>query len=191
MSGYAHPVSAGATGEERRTFAALEDALDDLQQATLGNDPGLQWRRTLEVLNLLHSLDDQADKRLGSQYRNHLRRRTDDGKILAGLTLARGIVHHYGADVKAIKWAPGEVHVQVNGRWAKASTHVRTPAGGWAKTHPHVAVGAIWRPLAELPPSPEKQLHDRDTYYDELVKGRRLMDPLRAAQRYLGTLQQP
>jgi hypothetical protein len=162
--------------------------MDDLRAAeqAASRDELRVWRCTLEVLNLLHSLDDQAHKRIGPEYRAKIRRASEDGRTQAGLTLVRGIAHHHGLDVRAIVWQPvGMFAVQ-----AGELVPIRQYAVQEGKLVPMEVrtAAAVWRPLAELPQSTER-LHERDVYYKALVEGKGLIEPLVAAQRFLATLQ--
>jgi hypothetical protein len=59
-------MTSHGTEAEGRGLQALGQAMDELRQAEEAQADALRvWRLTLEVLNLMHSLDDQAHKRLG------------------------------------------------------------------------------------------------------------------------------
>ena len=91
--------------------------MDELRQAEEAQaDPLRVWRLTLEVLNLMHSMDDQAHKRLGPDYREVTRRASEDGRTQAALTLVRGIAHHHGSEVQALVWRGMEVLAFEKGR---------------------------------------------------------------------------
>lgn len=175
----------GTSTALRRTHHALLQALGQTEQSP-GNEYTV-WSRTMHVLNLMHSLDDQAHKRVGKDYRDVTRRGSEDGRTQAALTLVRGIAHHHGSEVQALVWyrlatftARGGEFVQATGQIAREGEYVPIDVS--------IASGT-WRPLAELPSTTEKT-YDRDTYYAQHVEGRTLMEPLVAAQRFLAGLQQ-
>lgn len=178
-----------ATEAEQRGLQVLGQAMDELRQAQEARDESTVWRRTLEVLNLMHSLDDQAHKRLGKDYREVTRRATEDGRAQAALTLVRGIVHHHGSEVQAPVWRRlGIFTARPNGERVEMRMYTARD-GEYVPMEASTALAA-WSPLSALPPSPEKHLHDRDTYYAQHVEGLGLMEPLVAAQRFLAGLQQ-
>lgn len=174
-----------ATEDEQQALRALEQAMQELGAGQSGGDELTIWRRTREVLELMHSLDDQAHKRLGRAYREVTRRATEDGRTPAALCLVRGIAHHQLSEVRALVLRETTRHVMLDGELVSTKRYVRIN-GELVETKTRVAVTA-WRPLADLPPSPEP-LHDRDTYYAQHVEGRGLMEPLLAAQRSLAGL---
>lgn len=135
----------------------------------------------------MHTLDDQAHKRLGPDYRELTRRASEDGRTQAALTLVRGIAHHHGSEVRALVLRETSLRVMRGGKLVEARKFVRGN-GELVEARTRVAVTA-WRPLAELPPSMEK-MHQRDVYYAQHVEGRGLLEPLVAAHRFLVGLQQ-
>ena len=173
--------STPATEAERRGLQALGEAINELRQAQEAGDQPTVWRRTLEVLNLMHSLDDQAHKRLGPDYREVIRRASEDGRTQAALTLVRGIAHHHGSEVQAHVFREPKMYV--------GDRPVLKVYLGDREASVRVAV-LLWSPLSALPASTEK-MHDRDAYYARHVEGRGLMEPLVSAQRFLAKLQQP
>lgn len=175
-------MTSPVTEAERRGLQALGQAMTELRQAQEAGDESTVWRRTREVLNLMHSLDDQAHKRLGPGYRETLRRASEDGRTQAALTLVRGIAHHHGSEVRALVLRETKTRVMLGGKLVETRSFVRLN-GELVETTTRVAVTA-WRPLSELPTSTEK-LHDRDAYYRDHVEGRGLLEPLVAAQRFL------
>lgn len=128
----------------------------------------------------MHSLDDQASKRLGRDYREVTRRASEDGLTQAALTLVRGIAHHNGSEVQA--------HVFREAKMYAGDRPVLKVYLGDKETTVNVAVLA-WSPLSALPACTEKA-HDRDAYYAQHVEGRGFMEPLVAAQRFLALVQQ-
>ncbi len=178
------------TPGEQSTFQALGQAMEELRAAQESQaEPVRVWRLTREVLNLMHSLDDQLHKRLGPDYREVTRRATEDGRTQAALTLVRGIAHHHGSEVQALVWRGMELLAVEKDRLVPMKVlFVEAEGSVEAQTF---TMAATWRPLSELPDSTEKQqLHDRDIYYARHVEGRGLMEPLLAAQRFLQGLQQ-
>ena len=174
--------STPATEAERRGLQALGEAINELRQAQEAGDQPTVWRRTLEVLNLMHSLDDQAHKRLGPDYREVIRRASEDGRTQAALTLVRGIAHHHGSEVQA--------HV-----FREPKMYVRRPPGAKGVPRRQGGIGARRRAPVVAPVRPPslhgEEMHDRDAYYARHVEGRGLMEPLVSAQRFLAKLQQP
>lgn len=175
-----------ATDAERRGLQSLGQAMDELRQAQEARDAFLVWRRTKAVLEDMHSLDDQAHKRLGPDYRKVNRRASEDGRTQAALTLVRGIAHHHGSEVQALVWRGMEVLAVEKDRLVPMKV-LFVEAEGYVEAQTFTSE-VTWRPLSELPDSTEK-LHGRDAYYARLVEGRDLMEPLVAAQRFLAELQ--
>lgn len=175
------------TDAERRGLQVLGLALQELRAALPGLNEVDSWRRTLEVLNLMHSLDDQAHRRLKAPYREVTRRATGDGRTQAALTLVRGIAHHHGSEVQAGVWQSMGVFAAVDGAWVPMRISLAGPEGQDVPMQVATAV-MVWRPLSDLPRSTEP-MHDRDTYYAQHVQGRPLLEPLLAAERFLVGLQ--
>jgi hypothetical protein len=184
-------ITAPPTPGEQWTFQALGPALEELE-AQPSSPEHLLWLRTWTVLGLMHSLDDQAKKRITQAPYYRLRAASDDGLTLAALTMVRDLAHHEGHQVQ-----PAEVHrgmeilAAVEGGLVPLAMFA-VGDGGLVPLQ-ITAPSVLWRPYAELPPWPTKRkrkLHDRDAYYRCHVEGRSLMEPLRAAQRFLAGLQQ-
>jgi hypothetical protein len=87
------------------------------------------------------------------------RRASEDGRTQAALTLVRGIAHHHGCEVQALVWRGMEVLAVEKGRLVPMKVYF-VEAEGYVEAQPFT-VAAAWRPLSELPPSPEKHSDTR------------------------------
>jgi hypothetical protein len=155
-----------SNGERQRAEEGLRAALDRLEEYI--NDPtaGDPLIPFAEALNWLYSLEEWHKEQLRAvgvpDY--YTRRDNDpDGRVVAGVIYARGLVAH------------------------QLATAGRLAHGVFPSTFPSVFPGGLawrWRPFSELPPPGKPETHGRDQKYRRYVEHEPVLTTMRATQRF-------
>lgn len=143
-----------------------------------------------EVLHWCYSLEEYHVDRLGTtkdlsegDARQEWRRvhwRGDDGETHAALTWVRNTSTHELVNVAQPLTIPGQVTTRhTPGRGPRSATQITVGRGG--------QLLVVWKPRADLPP-PKRHAHDRDSFYDRLIAGREVRQPLQVAIGFLRNL---
>lgn len=159
---------------------AFQMHMQALEDAVARNDEESTWRETHDVLAWLYNLEEWS--RLNDLgYYDH-RNASENGRTAAGLIWLRGELQHHQMDVRTLAWKPTRPYVKRSDEWVEATTHVRRD-GGWVPDRVSVAL-LVWPARANLPPPTQVEKRHRDEYYDRLVAGQPLLNPLRTALSY-------
>jgi hypothetical protein len=153
-------------GERQRAEQGLREALDRLDNRISDSNLGDPWIPFAEALNWLYSLEEwhkEELKAVGVDY--YVRRDSDpDGRIVAGVVYARGLVAHQLTLVSML----------VVGVFPTFFPSVFPGGEEWR-----------WRRFLDLPPPSKKENHQRDQRYVDYVEDEPLLTILRAAERFL------
>lgn len=165
-----------------RINSDLDASLDALQEADDLNDEDAVWTALHESLNALHQCEQRAKR---ADQLSYFRRRdaATNGQIAGGLIWARGLIEHHDAEMRARLFRPFAIAREDH----SPQPLVYRPANA-GETAMVFVDDVLWPDRRSLPtPGRRYKAHQRDTYYDLLVAGRPLIEPLRAARSYFAT----
>lgn len=165
-----------------RAYSSLDASLDALQVADDLNDEDRMWAALRHALDALHKCEvrDRA-----SHQQAYFRRRdaSVEGRTAAGLIWVRGLIEHHDAEMRTHLFKPFAIAGE--DRALQPLVHLPAMPGETAMVF---VDDVLWPERHHLPtPGRRYKPHQRDTYYDLLVAGRPLIDPLRAARSYFSS----
>ncbi len=160
-----------------RLINALDASMDALESADDRGDEDAAWAGIRRVLTCLYRFEEQEKQADDLAYYRH-RGNSTAGQIVGGLIWLRGLILLHDAEVRVRLFKPFAIAGDDS---APQPLMVRSVADG----HLVLVDEVLWPKRQHLPaPGRRYKPHQRDEYYERLVAGTPLMEPLRAAQSY-------
>jgi hypothetical protein len=160
-----------------RLVTALDDAIDALQKADDLGDEDAVWVEIQNVLDCLYRFEEQEKRSNGLAYYRK-RGASTSGQTVGALIWVRGLLLRHDAEFRLRLFKPFAIAGEDNALQPLAYKII-------PGRQPVLVDDVHWPERRHLPaPGRRYKPHQRDTYYDALVAGQPLMEPLRAAARY-------
>jgi hypothetical protein len=157
--------------------------LNALRAAQEGGDGEASWQALFGLLELMHSLDEQAKSTFPKDQDYYKRRAARaDGQALGALTWFRDAVHHGGVEPQEMGLVERKIHIWTGTELKPRKVEMWT--GTELKPVKMWGVVQRWPAASAIPPS-KYPAHDRDIWYANLVESADLFGPIQMALAFL------